>query len=72
MITLVFIIFSMSHTYARGVQPTHQPVKTDPTQPVGLSQFLGVGGLSWIMKVFFNSGSGWVWVITKTNPLNPT
>ena len=59
-----------------GVQPTRQPIKTDPIQPnppnwVG---FYSLGG--WVgLQNFFNSGSSWVWVIKfqtrQTQPDTP-
>ena len=56
----------------RGVQPTHQPAKTDPTHQVGLvfrAWWVGLG-----YKKNFNSKSDWVWIIklqtcqTQPNP----
>ena len=52
--------------------PTRQ-TRPDPTELVGLSRFLRLGGLGY--KIFFYSGSGWVWVIklqtrqTQPDPL---
>ena len=44
---------------ARGVQriPTHQN-QPDPTQPIRLGRFLGVGGLGWVMNFFFKQWVG--------------
>ena len=40
-----------------------KPTRPDPTLPVKLGWFLGLGGLGWVglgYKFFFDSGSGWV------------
>ena len=53
--------------------PTCQ-TQLDPTQPAGLGRFLRLGGLGY--KIFFYSGSSWVWVIKlqtrQTQPDPPT
>ena len=43
----------------KGVQPTHQN-QLEPTQSVGLGQFLGFSGFGWVTNFFFYSGSCWV------------
>ena len=40
---------------SRGVQPTRQN-RPDPIQPVGLAQFLGLGGMGWVTKFFLIAG----------------
>ena len=40
---------------SRGVQPTRQN-RPDPIQPVGLGQFLGLGGMGWVTKFFLIAG----------------
>ena len=53
----------------RCAQPTYQP---NPTQPAKFGLFLGLGGLGWVTKFFFDSGSGWIWVIKfQTRQIRP-
>ena len=49
--------------FSRSVLKTHRPAKPNPSRPVGLGWFLRLGGLGWVTNFFFNSGSGWIWVI---------
>ena len=56
-------------------KPTDPPnmTRSDPTRPVGLGRFLRLGGLGWVTKNFFYSGSSWVWVIKlQTRQTQPT
>ena len=59
---------------AKGVWPTHQPTKTNLVQlnPLGWFGFYGLVGWVGLKIFFFNSESGWVRIITITNPPNLT
>ena len=57
----LFCVVVKINLQARGVQPTHQPAKANPTQPnptqlADLGRFLGVGGLGWVMQIFLIVG----------------
>ena len=70
-----FLPFSILTCSIRGVQPTHQLAKIDPTQPNSTRRVGSVFRGWWVGLAyanFFNSGLGWVWVITITNLPNST
>ena len=51
--------------------PTRQ-TRSNSTRPTGLGRFLRLGGLGWVTKFFFYSGSGWIWVIKlQTHQIRP-
>ena len=53
-------------------QPTNLSNQPDPAQFVELGRFLRLGGLSWVAKFFFYSGSGLGSGHKISNPPNPT